>query len=67
MFGGSYGYTGFARPETVRRDRRRPRLPRHDAAVRRFFVLRPPRGTGPIAVRERAADGRVVAHWTLRN
>lgn len=67
LFGGSYGYTGFARPGTVRvtaagghgyHGTARP--------VRGFYVLRPPRGTGPIVIREHAADGRVTARRTVR-
>jgi hypothetical protein len=34
--------------------------------VRRLFRLRLPRGTGPVVVRQRAADGRVVASQTIR-
>jgi hypothetical protein len=64
---GSNGYVGLTRPGVTRVTADgHHRYHRTLRVVRRFWALRPPRGTGPIVLRERAADGRVVARRTLR-
>ncbi|WP_027006714.1 hypothetical protein [Conexibacter woesei] len=63
---GSMGYAGLASPgvTTVSADGHGYHRTLH--VVRRFYALRPPRGTGPVVLRERSAGGAVVATRTLR-
>jgi hypothetical protein len=62
----SGGYTGFALPATVRVTADGRGYHRSVRPVRRFYLLRPARGTGPIVIRERAADGHVLTTHTVR-
>lgn len=64
---GSMGYAGIAAPgvTSVTADGHHG-FHRTLRVVRRFYAFRLPRGTGPIVLRERAADGRVVATRALR-
>jgi hypothetical protein len=62
----SNGYLGLAHPGVTRVTADGRGYHRSAPVVRRFYALRPPRGTGAIVLRERAADGRVVSRRTLR-
>jgi hypothetical protein len=59
-------YTGIAAPEAVRVTVDGRGVHRSFAVKARIFALTVPRHTGPLKVRQRAADGRVVAAETLR-
>ncbi len=66
---GSGGYVGIARSEATAIDVRSRRTGRRLARVAPqdgLFAFRLPRGTGPLSLRQLAADGRVVARQRLR-
>ncbi|WCB92998.1 hypothetical protein DSM104299_01699 [Baekduia alba] len=63
---GSGEYVGFAAPGAVRVTADGRALHRVTAVRSRLFALRLPRGTGPVTLRQRAADGRVIRTETVR-
>jgi hypothetical protein len=64
--GGGGDYTGIAVPGAIRVTLDGRRLHRSYAVKDRVFALTLPAHTGPVKLRQRAADGRVVATQTLR-
>jgi hypothetical protein len=67
VFFGSGDYVGLAAPAATRvtadgRDLHRATTVRH-----RLFALRLPRGTGPVVLSQRGADGHVLVRQTIRD
>ncbi|HEY6760181.1 MAG TPA: hypothetical protein VI318_11860 [Baekduia sp.] len=66
LSGGSGGYVGYAAASVVRVTADGRDVHRSVVVRRRLFALKLPRGTGPVVLRQRAADGRVLATETIR-
>jgi hypothetical protein len=66
LFHGSGDYVGLTAPGVVRVTADGARVHRVATIRGRLFALELPRHTGPVTLRQRAADGRVVARQRIR-